>query len=49
LRGLVCNDPNSGTARYSFSAPELTDGLGFIAISMALFGIAEVVRNLETN
>ena len=35
------------TLSYSFGVPELTDGLGFIAISMALFGIAEVISNLE--
>ncbi|MCP3473323.1 tripartite tricarboxylate transporter permease [Bradyrhizobium sp. CCGUVB1N3] len=49
LLGLVGTDLNSGTARYSFGIPELTDGLGFIAISMALFGISEVVSNLETD
>ncbi|QDM20785.1 tripartite tricarboxylate transporter permease [Tardiphaga sp. vice154] len=49
LLGLVGTDLNSGTARYSFGVPELTDGLGFIAISMALFGIAEVIANLETD
>ncbi|HEV2508427.1 tripartite tricarboxylate transporter permease [Bosea sp. (in: a-proteobacteria)] len=47
LLGLVGTDVNSGTARYSFGIPELTDGIGFIALTMAIFGIAEVICNLE--
>ena len=48
LLGLVGTDVNSGTARYDLGFPELRDGIGFIALSMALFGIAEVACNLET-
>jgi putative tricarboxylic transport membrane protein len=45
--GLVGTDVNSGTARFTFGIPELVDGLGFVALTMGVFGIAEVVRNLE--
>jgi TctA family transporter len=38
--GLVGTDVNSGVARYSFDIPELTDGIGFIAIAMGVFGCA---------
>ena len=34
LMGLVGTDVNSGVARYSFDIPELTDGIGFVAIAM---------------
>jgi putative tricarboxylic transport membrane protein len=47
LLGLVGTDVNSGMARYSFGVPELTDGIGFVAIAMGMFGFAEVIKNLE--
>jgi len=47
LLGLVGTDVNSGTIRFAFGAPELTDGIGFVALAMAFFGIADVVMNLE--
>jgi TctA family transporter len=34
-------------ARYSFDIPELTDGIGFVAIAMGVFGFGEIIRNLE--
>src|SRR5690349_13300207 len=46
LLGLVGTDVNSGVARYSFDIPELTDGLGFIAIAMGVFGYGEIIANL---
>src|SRR6187431_3326705 len=47
LLGLVGTDVNSGTIRFGFGAPELTDGIGFVALAMAFFGITDVVANLE--
>jgi TctA family transporter len=44
--GLVGTDVNSGVARYSFDIPELTDGIGFIAIAMGVFGYGEIIANL---
>ncbi len=46
LIGLVGTDVNSGVARYSFDVPELTDGIGFIAIAMGIFGYGEIITNL---
>ena len=46
LMGLVGTDVNSGVARYSFDIPELTDGLGFVAIAMGVFGYGEIITNL---
>jgi len=47
LLGLVGTDVNSGAVRFAFGQPELGDGIGFVAIAMAFFGIADVVINLE--
>lgn len=48
LLGLVGTDVNSGVARYSFDIPELTDGIGFVAIAMGVFGYGEIIANLAT-
>jgi putative tricarboxylic transport membrane protein len=45
--GLVGTDVNSGQARYTFGFPQLADGIGFVVIAMGMFGLAEIVANLE--
>ena len=47
LLGLVGTDVNSGVARYSFDIPQLTDGIGFVALAMGTFAFAEIIANLE--
>ncbi|MDB5851526.1 MAG: hypothetical protein JWP29_5278 [Rhodoferax sp.] len=47
LLGLVGTDVNSGVARFSFDIPELTDGIGFVAIAMGVFGYGEIISNLS--
>jgi TctA family transporter len=47
LLGLVGTDVNSGATRFTFGLPELADGIGFVPIAMGLFGVAEILRNLE--
>jgi putative tricarboxylic transport membrane protein len=47
LLGLVGTDVNSGVIRFAFGQPELADGIGFVALAMAFFGITDVVLNLE--
>src|SRR5229473_7658409 len=47
LLGMIGTDVNSGVIRFAFGQPELADGLGFVAIAMAFFGMADVVLNLE--
>ena len=47
LFGLAGTDVNSGTARYTFGVSEFFDGIGFLAVIMGLFGINEVMANLE--
>jgi len=46
LLGLVGTDVNSGVARFSFDVSELTDGIGFIALAMGIFGYGEIISNL---
>ncbi len=46
LLGLVGTDVNSGVARFAFDIPELSDGIGFVAIAMGVFGYGEIISNL---
>ncbi len=45
--GLVGTDVQTGQQRFTFGVPELSDGIGFVPIAMGMFGIAEIVLNLE--
>ena len=47
LLGCVGMDVNSGALRYVFGVDELMDGFDFIALSMGIYGFAEIIRNLE--
>jgi TctA family transporter len=47
LLGLVGTDVNSGAQRFSFGIPQLADGIGFVVVAMGMFGLAEIIRNLE--
>src|SRR6476661_1359342 len=47
LMGIVGTDVNSGVARFSFDMPQLADGINFVVVAMGMFGIGEIVRNLE--
>jgi len=47
LLGQINTDVISGVPRYSFDIPELTDGIGFVAIAMGIFGFGEIVANLS--
>ena len=47
LFGLSGTDVNTGTARYTFGVSELFDGIGFLPLVMGLFGLNEVMSNLE--
>ncbi|MEP7280884.1 MAG: tripartite tricarboxylate transporter permease [Rubrivivax sp.] len=46
LLGQINTDIISGVPRYSFDIPELTDGIGFVAIAMGVFGFGEIIANL---
>jgi putative tricarboxylic transport membrane protein len=47
LLGQINTDVISGVPRYSFDIAELTDGIGFVAIAMGVFGFGEIVSNLS--
>ena len=47
LMGIIGTDVNSGVSRYAFDIPELSDGIGFVAVAMGVFGFAEIMGNLE--
>jgi putative tricarboxylic transport membrane protein len=45
--GLIGTDVNTGMQRYTFELPELADGIGFVIVAMGMFGLGEIIRNLE--
>ena len=45
--GLAGQDIFSGTYRLTFGFAGLADGFDFVAVTMGVFGIAEVIHNLE--
>lgn len=47
LLGLVGTDVNSGAQRYAFDIPELADGINFVIVAMGMFGLGEIIKNLE--
>ncbi len=40
-------DPLSGFPRFTFGRIELSDGLSFVAMALGLFGVSEILLNLE--
>ena len=47
LLGLVGSDIIEGTPRFTLGFRELADGINFVAVAVGVFGIAEILRNLE--
>ena len=47
LLGLVGTDVTSGIQRFTFEIPQLADGIGFVVVAMGMFGLTEIVRNLD--
>ena len=45
--GMVGLDPVQGAERFTFGLPKLTDGFDFVVVAMGLFGVAEVLSNVE--
>ncbi|MGO4907216.1 tripartite tricarboxylate transporter permease [Pseudorhodobacter sp. W20_MBD10_FR17] len=48
LLGIIGTDSQTGLQRFTFGIPELADGLSVAAIAMGLFGLGEIIRNLES-
>jgi putative tricarboxylic transport membrane protein len=47
LFGLVGTDVNSGLTRYTFDIGEIWDGIDFLPVAIGIFGVVEIIRNLE--
>ncbi|MEO9339135.1 tripartite tricarboxylate transporter permease [Mesorhizobium sp. SB112] len=47
LLGLVGTDIYTGTPRFTLGIREYADGLNFVAVAVGIFGVAEILRNLE--
>ncbi len=47
LFGLVGTDVNSGATRYTFGISSLWDGIDFLPMVIGMFGLVEIIRNLE--
>lgn len=45
--GLVGADTQNGIERFTFGADQLVDGLNFVAITMGVFGLSEIIVNLQ--
>ncbi|MFF5988331.1 tripartite tricarboxylate transporter permease [Prauserella flavalba] len=45
----VGQDPITGTQRFTFGEVSLFDGLDFVAVAMGLFGVGEILYNLENS
>ncbi len=45
--GCMGMDSIMGTTRFTFDIPELSDGFGLVPVVMGLFGISEVLLNVE--
>ena len=47
LLGTMGQDLYTGTPRFTFGFTEFADGLDFVALAMGVFGLGEIIRNLE--
>jgi putative tricarboxylic transport membrane protein len=47
LLATIGQDPITGTTRFTFGVTELIDGISFVPIAMGLFGVGEILYNLE--
>ncbi|MBY3314637.1 tripartite tricarboxylate transporter permease [Rhizobium laguerreae] len=47
ILGIVGTDVNSGVTRFTFVFPEVADGINFVIIAMGIFGLGEIIANLQ--
>jgi putative tricarboxylic transport membrane protein len=48
LLGSVGLDPVQGIERFTFGSVRLMDGINFVVVAMGLFGLSEVLMNVDT-
>src|SRR5665647_244772 len=44
---MVGTDPGIGSPRFTFGYPEMEDGVKIVTVAMGLFGVGEILYNLE--
>ena len=47
LLGIVGSDVNSGAERFTFGQVWLVDGINFVVLAMGMYGLGEIITNLE--
>jgi putative tricarboxylic transport membrane protein len=47
LLATVGRDDFTGASRFTFDSLQLADGIDFVVVAMGLFGVAEILYNLE--
>ncbi len=47
LLGIVGSDVNSGAERFTFGQVWLADGINFVVLAMGMYGLGEIINNLE--
>jgi putative tricarboxylic transport membrane protein len=47
LFGAVGRDSFAFTPRFTFGVAELDEGINFVSVAVGMFGVAEILRNLE--
>lgn len=47
LLGMAGTDVNSGLERYTFDTPFMAEGINFVILAMGMFGLGEIIKNLE--
>ena len=47
MLGIVGTDVDSGLQRYTFGISAIWDGIDFLPLVIGMFGIVEIIRNLE--
>ncbi|AUN31396.1 tripartite tricarboxylate transporter permease [Niveispirillum cyanobacteriorum] len=47
LLGCVGSDIETGEPRMTFGIPQIAEGINFTTLAVGLFGVAEILRNLE--
>jgi putative tricarboxylic transport membrane protein len=49
LLSTIGQDLYTGSPRFTFGSIYLSDGVDFVAIAMGIFGIGEIIRNMESD
>jgi TctA family transporter len=47
LLGIIGTDVNSGATRFTFGQDWLADGVDFVVLAMGMYGLGEIINNLE--